>query len=543
MRCDGEPVRLGMRTTRRMSRASQPDKQNGTLSVHTIKASGLYRPHQQAEHKTAPDHHAKASNQPLQCGSHPHRTQVGHRAMSETQADIRWPRNVRDTALCSRGAAERNRSSRRQTEGDSQMHLWLIPMVYAAASFLGGITLPRLEQAYFPYNSGISVASAQAFFTAVASGMIALTGIVFTVGLVLVQFSAIAYSPRLVLLLARDPRLFHSLGVFIATFTYSLSVLLYVDRNGSGVVPLISGVVVAGLLLLSMLLFSALMKGLMDLQITYVLHVIGDKGREVVREMFQRLDEKTKNQSKRGPETRNVSELGPVVQTLKYFAAPRTIAKFDIDDLVRQAQQAEAVIVMACGVGDTLVENTLLLQVHGAKTALPESDLVRAIHFGFERTSEQDPKYPIRLLVDIAIKALSPAINDPTTAVQAIDQIEDLLRRLGGHDLDAGYGCDADGVLRLIFPMPTWEDYLVLAFDEIRHYGADSVQVVRRLRSALVGLANSVTDDTRIGAVQRYLKQLDLTVDHSILTADDQETAGQEDRQGLGLPRRQRTSP
>jgi uncharacterized membrane protein len=367
------------------------------------------------------------------------------------------------------------------------MPLWLIPMIYAAASFFSGTTLPRLEQAYFPYDSGISVASAQAFFAAVASGMITLTGIVFTVGLVMVRFSAIAYSPRLVLVLARDPKLFHSLGVFIATFTYSLSVLLYVDRNESGVVPLISGLVVAGLLLLSMLLFSALMKGLSDLQITNVLHVIGDKGREVIREMFQRLDEKGNGQSKRGQETCNVSELGPVVQTLRYFGAPRTIAKFDIDDLVRQAQQAGAVIVMVCGVGDTLVVNALLLQIHGAKTGLPESDLMRTIHSGFERTSEQDPKYPIRLLVDIAIKALSPAINDPTTAVQAIDQIEDLLRRLGGRDLDAGYAHDADGVLRLIFPMPTWEDYLVLAFDEIRHYGADSVQVMRRLRSALSG--------------------------------------------------------
>jgi uncharacterized membrane protein len=427
-------------------------------------------------------------------------------------------------------------------KGEVQMSLWLIPMIYAAASFLGGITLPRLEQAYFPYNSGISVASAQAFLAAVASGMIALTGIVFTLGLVMVQFSAIAYSPRLVLLLARDPRLFHSLGVFIATSTYSLSVLLYVDRNGSGIVPLISGVGVAGLLLLSMLLFSALMKGLIDLQITHVLHVIGDKGRRVIRETFQRLDEKVKNQSKRGQETCNVSELGPVVQTLRYFAAPRVIKSFDINDLVRQARHAGAVIVMACGVGDTLVENTLLLQVHGTKTVLLESDLVRAVHFGFERTSEQDPKYPIRLLVDIAIKALSPAINDPTTAVQAIDQIEDLLRRLGGRDLDAGYASDTDGDLRLIFPTPKWEDYLVLAFDEVRHYGADSVQVVRRLRSALVGLADSMTDDTRISAVQRYLKQLDLTVDRSILTADDQETARQEDRQGLGLSRQQRTS-
>ncbi len=371
--------------------------------------------------------------------------------------------------------------------------------------------------------------------------MITLTGIVFTVGLVMVQFSAIAYSPRLVLLLARDPRLFHSLGVFIATFTYSLSVLLHVDRNGSGVVPLLSGFAVAGLLLLSMLLFSALMKGLSDLQITNVLHVIGDTGREGIREMFDHLDEKTKNRSNRAQETYNVSDLGPVVQTLRYFAAPRTIVKFDIDDLVRQAQKAAAVIVMACGVGDTLVENTRLLQVHGAKIALPESDLMRTIHFGFERTSEQDPKYPIRLLVDIAIKALSPAINDPTTAVQAIDQIEDLLRRLGGHDLDAGYARDADGVLRLIFPMP-WEDYLVLAFDEIRHYGADSVQVMRRLRSALVGLVDSVTADNRIKAVQQYIKQLDSTVDRSDLATDDQETARQEDRQGLGLSRRQRTS-
>jgi uncharacterized membrane protein len=302
-------------------------------------------------------------------------------------------------------------------------------------------------------------------------------------------------------------------------------------------VPLISGIAVAGLLSLSMLLFAALVKGLSDLQITNVLHRIGDRGREVIRETFQRLDAKANGQSDGRPGTGDNPEPGPVVQTLTYVAAPRTIAKIDIDDLVRQGQQAGAVIVLACGVGDTLVENTVLLQVHGGKAALPESDLMRAIHLAFERTSEQDPKYPIRLLVDVAIKALSPAINDPTTAVQAIDQIDDLLRRLGGRDLDAGYAQDADGVLRLIFPMPTWEDYLALAFDEIRQYGADSVQVMRRLRSALVGLADSVTPATRIGAVQRYLQQLDLTVDRSDLGADDQETARQEDRQGLGLSR------
>ena len=93
---------------------------------------------------------------------------------------------------------------------------------------------------------------------------------------------------------------------------------------------------------------------------------------------------------------------------------------------------------MACAVGDTLVEGAALLHVHDSGTPLPEDALRRAVHLERERTFEQDPKYPIRLLVDIAIKALSPAINDPTTAVQTIDQLEDLLRRLGAAELDAG---------------------------------------------------------------------------------------------------------
>ncbi len=372
--------------------------------------------------------------------------------------------------------------------------------------------------------------------------MIALTGIVFSVGLVMVQFSAMAYSPRLVLMFARDPMLFHSLGVFIATFVYSLGALAWVDRERSGIVPLFSGLVVVSLLLLSMLLFSRLIKGLSDLQITNVLHVLGDQGREIIRATFQRLEEKTDGRSSAGYEvaSRN-TELGPVTQTLTYTAAPLTIVRFDVDDLVRQAQDAGGVIVMAQGVGDTLVADTTVLRVHGARAALPETDLLRFIHLGYERTAEQDPKYPIRLLVDIAIRALSPAINDPTTAVQAIDQIEDLLRRLGRRELDAGYARDAEGVLRLVFPMPTWNDYLTLAFDEIRQYGASSIQVMRRLRAALVGLAESVTLEARGDAVRRYLTQLDVAIERTIPDTIDQQTARHEDRQGLGLARKNLT--
>jgi uncharacterized membrane protein len=323
-------------------------------------------------------------------------------------------------------------------------------MAYAALSFAAGMMLPRLEHTYVAsYTSSISVASAQAFFSAVASGMIALTGIVFAVGLVMVQFSAIAYSPRLVLLLVRDPAIFHTLGVFIATFFYSLAELAWIGREGTENVPLISGFAVVGLLFLSMLLFTRLMKNLIDLQITSVLSKIGDKGRETIRDMFRRTDAKGDYQPI--PKRDDKRELGPPVQTLTYFGGPQVIAKFDLGELVNLARKANAVIVLKYGVGDTVVDSTPMLHVHGAKIALPEHSLMGAVTLRLERSYDQDPKYPIRLLVDIAIKALSPAINDPTTAVQAIDQIEDLLRRLGRHGLDTGCAYDPEGSSRVFF--------------------------------------------------------------------------------------------
>ncbi len=418
------------------------------------------------------------------------------------------------------------------------MPLWLIPMIYVAASVACGIALPRTEQIYLAsYTLNLSVASAQAYLSAAASGMMAVTGIVFAMAFVIVQFSAIAYSPRLVLWFARDRILFHSLGVFVATFVYALFTLAWVDRGGSGKVPLFSSMLVGVMLAVSMLLFSRLVQRLNDLQITSVLRLIGDKGRAVIRDMFQHLDEKPAAEVKHAVQAALNGQLGAVTQTLRYSGEPRAIARLDIGALVRQAERVKGVIVMVCAVGDTLVEGTLLLRVHGANIPLAEDVLGRAIHLEPERTFEQDPKYPIRLLVDVAIKALSPAINDPTTAVQTIDQIEDLLHRLGRCELNAGYAKDANGIVRLIVPMPTWEDYLTLAFDEIRQWGATSVQVIRRLRSALIGLAESLPSGQRAGAVRRYLAHLDTVIEHSPLDAEDRLTAHQEDRQGLGLSR------
>ena len=232
------------------------------------------------------------------------------------------------------------------------------------------------------------------------------------------------------------------------------------------------------------------------------------------------------------------TDLGLVTQTVAFSGEPRVITRFDIDVLVRLAQNANAIVSIECGVGETLVEDTILMRIYGATQKLSEQALMRTVHLATARTFEQDPRYAIRLLVDIAIRALSPAINDPTTAVQALDQIEDLLRRLGRRQLGAGYARDGTGALRLTFPVPTWQDYLALSFDEIRQFGATSVQVVRRLRSALVGLGDTIAMEDRREAVLQYLEHLNLGVGRSAFDDQDQAAALLEDRQGLGMSRK-----
>jgi uncharacterized membrane protein len=177
-----------------------------------------------------------------------------------------------------------------------------------------------------------------------------------------------------------------------------------------------------------------------------------------------------------------------------------------------------------------------ILRVHGRGAPPPEARLRRAVELGPERTFEQDPKYAIRILVDVAIKALSPAINDPTTAVQALDQIEDLMLRLGQRTLDVGRVRDTQGHLRFVMPVPTWHDLVVLALDEIRFCGATSVQVMRRTRALLEDLKDQVRPDRRAD-LDYYLARVDAGIRRDFADADDQRDALEQDRQGLGLSR------
>ena len=408
------------------------------------------------------------------------------------------------------------------------MLTWTLPMAYTVVSIVAAFLVPRIEHALFPTLSiGLSDSSAVAVLSAAASGMMGLTAIVFSIAFVLVQFSAVAYSPRIALRFSRDPMTFHALGVFFATFTYALATIAWTDRDGARVVPVLSWFIAISLVFASLMFFALLVRRLNDLQITSMLRDIGDAGRAVIAQSVA---------SPRRAVIRPTRPAAPVAQLLRYAGAPRYVEKLEITTLVELARRADAVLVMECAVGDTLAEETVMLRQLGGAPIDPAL-LRAAVKLGLERTVEQDPKYPIRMLVDIAIKALSPAINDPTTAVQALDQIEDLLRRLARINLHEGAETDAQGVLRLVYPMPDWEDYLSLSFDEIRVFGATSVQVLRRMRAALHGIAELLGEDPRVAAVRAYLGQLDGLIRRSDFDEADRKRAEQEDPQGLGLAR------
>ena len=410
-----------------------------------------------------------------------------------------------------------------------------VPLAYAVSAVGLGLAVPRLETRFLPeLTAGAGAGAAMALLSAIASGTLPLTGLVFSLAFVMVQFSATAYSPRLVAWLAGSAMMSHSLGIFMATFLYSLAALAWIDRDGHGGVPLLTVWLAVALLLVSMVFFVLLVERLGALQISRVLAYAGDQGRAVIARDYAPLGSAPADEG--GSE-----ELPAVTQLLVHRGGPAVIQAVSVRRLVALAAREGAVVELAWAVGDTLVDGMPLLRVHGGRRPLPERELRRLVRLGTERTFEQDPKYALRLLVDIAIRALSPAINDPTTAVQALDQVEDLLLRLGRSDLAGGRVRDEAGQLRLVFPVPSWEDFLTLAFDEIRYCGANSIQVMRRMRALLQDLTEHVPTERR-PALLRYLERVDNGIRRAFEDVDDLKDALEQDRQGLGLSRERRPS-
>src|SRR5215469_12062186 len=264
-------------------------------------------------------------------------------------------------------------------QGKQKHTTWRIPLAYVFTTLAVGMLFPRIEHYLMPnLVSTMSAAAGMGICGAIASGMIALTGIVFSLTFVMVQFSATAYSPRLVLWVARDPVVSHSLGIFTATFLYALIMLGWVDRNASGKVPLISGWLVFVLLLVSMVAFIGLIERIGLLKVSRMLIFTGDHGRKAIGELYPA--EKKVSASIEKQDYRNMA----ITQSLSYVGRPQVVQAVQVDTLVRLATESGAVIEVTAVIGSSILEMAPLLQVYGAREKLNETVLRQAIEVGDE---------------------------------------------------------------------------------------------------------------------------------------------------------------
>ena len=268
-----------------------------------------------------------------------------------------------------------------------------------------------------------------------------------------------------------------------------------------------------------------------DLRVAHVVQVVDGEARKAFDAVYPASASNAVTAQKAA---RSLNGLTPV-QTVSLGAVGQVVVALDPTAIADLAMRYDAVIQLVPAIGDHVPAGGTLFNVYGSRE-LPGRRLRRGVVLGDERTTDDDPAFAIRMLVDVAIKALSPAVNDPTTAVQSLDRIEDLLRYAASKHLSIGTVTDSQGAVRLVYPTPTWEDLLELALDEIRAFGAGQYQVARRLRALLDALIADLPEKRHPPLVEQSTLLEDAVV--SAIPHSQRAAALVADRQGIDMSRR-----
>jgi uncharacterized membrane protein len=406
--------------------------------------------------------------------------------------------------------------------------LWVLPLLGGVLGALLGSADVLIDRSInLPTEFTYSASTASSVLASIVGAVAALTGFVVTVTVLVVQMATGTFSARYMRLWYRDRVLKALLAVLIGTLSFSFSLLRHVEAN---FVPNL-GTSIAGVLLIAGLLLFVIF-------LDRFLHRLRPVAVVVLVSDFIQRDFRRQRAALTTPDIfwgidGDTGEQPAVVARSEKRGAIQAI---DIQGLVRWAREHDRLLVMSHTIGDFVPAGGKLIEGYGGGTPLPgEEDRLRGmVVLGAERTIEQDPAFAIRIMVDIADKALSAAINDPTTAVQVLDHLGDLLRLIGTVDLPGTRFTGAPaGRTGVVVRVRGWEDFLALATTEIRQYGASSIQVMRRMRAMLTELRQEV-DEERRTAVDEELRRLDATVARSFGDSIDLDRAGTGDAQGIG---------
>jgi uncharacterized membrane protein len=429
--------------------------------------------------------------------------------------------------------------------------IWVLPVLGSLAAIATIRVLHAIETG-MGWVSPVDADTARAVLGTLASALFTSIIFVCTALLVAVQLASAALSPRIIGLVFRDPVTKFSLTLLAFTYTFSLSALLRITTH----VPLLTAhtAVYANLVCLAVFIYLIDHMG-KALRPSGALRSVAKQARTVIESVYpQRLANGSSGTDSTAPGQTNGAAAAQYLQGEPKATIPSptdgVVLAFDEAGLLSLAEKADCVIAMVPQVGDHVAAGDPLFRVFppqpalalgtggegvvkGGGAKLPEAALCQLVAIGQERTLEQDPTFAFRIVVDIANKGLSPAINDPTTAVLALDAIHSLLRVVGGRRLHDGFVRDAAGRLRLVYHTPDWKDFVSLAVTEIRHFGGASIQIARRLRAMLENLILTLPE-TRAALLRQELALLRRSAERCFVEPEDRALAEISDFQGVG---------
>jgi uncharacterized membrane protein len=356
---------------------------------------------------------------------------------------------------------------------------------------------------------------------------LSLTFLIFILGslLVAIQVAGGQLTPRIIAAtLLSNNALRFIIGLLIFTFLFAMGTSARLEAGPAHLTALIASLL--GLASLAAFLFLIDYAARM-LRPVSILWLVGEKGRAAIRDVYPHKLEA----HSAPPPARPV--LSSPNQVVTHEGNSAIMLAINLKAIAALAREAKAAIELVPMVGDFVGADEPLFRIHGGTGEIDARQLRGTVAFGPERTIDQDSTFAFRIVVDIAIKALSAAINDPTTAVLAIDQLQRLLRAVGLRQLHNDANYDATGELRVIARTPNWEDFVHLTFAEIRLYGASNFQISRRLRAMIESLID-VLPASRHPALRHELQLLDRALEKLHSFPEDLAIARLSDPQGLG---------
>jgi uncharacterized membrane protein len=403
--------------------------------------------------------------------------------------------------------------------------LWVVPFVAIPLELIVTRILHWLD-AWFEWTLlGFTMRGAQALLEAFVT--VTLSFVVFTFGslLVAIQVASAQMTPRIIATtLLRNDVVKYTVALFIFTLMFALSAQNKMETQVHQLVMLVAT-------LLGIFSFAAFFY-LIDYSsrllrpITILAHV-GDDGLAVIETVYPDPNLSTEVADSA------CQMLEPSDQVVRHQGASGIILSVNLTLLMAEAERSNGIIEFVPQVGDFVAVDQPLFNLHGCTHLIHEETLRGSVALGSERTMDQDPTFAFRIVVDIALRALSPAINDPTTAVLAIDQLHRMLRAVGTRHLRTDELLDRSGQPRLIFRTPNWEDFVHLAFSEIRACGSGNLQIVRRLRAMIQNLMQTLPPP-RHPALQQQQSLLDREIERNYTYPEDLALARIADTQGLG---------